>query len=127
MAPPAQPFALRLILDKEKLNGTNYTDWVHNLRIVLRADKREHVLDTPVPYEPADNASAAIKNSYNKTLDDSIEVACVMLGAMEPDLQKQFEDMLAHDMIMGLKDMFQTQARTKRFNVTKDFGECMLA
>ena len=35
--------------------------------------------------------------------------------------------MLAHDMIMGLKDMFQTQARTERFNVTKVFGECKLA
>ena len=88
MAPTTQPFALRSILDKEKLNGTNYTDWVHNLRIVLRADKWEHGLDTLVPDEPVDNASATIKNSYNKALDDSIKVACVMLGAIELDLQK---------------------------------------
>ena len=39
-------FALRSVLEKDKLNGTNYTDWIRNLRIVLRADKKEDVLDT---------------------------------------------------------------------------------
>jgi hypothetical protein len=33
----------------------------------------------------------------------------------------------AHDMIVALKDMFQTQARTERFNVSKAFLECKLA
>jgi hypothetical protein len=32
-----------------------------------------------------------------------------------------------HDMIVALKDMFQTQARTERFNVSKAFLECKLA
>jgi hypothetical protein len=32
---------LRSILEKDKLNGTNYTDWICNLRIVLRAEKRK--------------------------------------------------------------------------------------
>jgi hypothetical protein len=39
-------FTLRSILEKDKLNGTNYTDWICNLRIVLRAEKKEDVLDT---------------------------------------------------------------------------------
>ena len=46
MAPNAVPtssFALRSVLDKEKLNGTNFADWSRNLRIVLRRDKKEHV------------------------------------------------------------------------------------
>jgi hypothetical protein len=38
-------FTLRSILEKDKLNGTNYTDWIHNLRIVLRAEKKKDVLD----------------------------------------------------------------------------------
>jgi hypothetical protein len=33
----------------------------------------------------------------------------------------------AHDMIVALKDMFQTQARTERFNVSKAFVETKLA
>jgi hypothetical protein len=47
---------------------------------------------------------------------------------MEPELQVQFEtNHEAHDMIVALKDMFQTQARTERFNVSKVFLECKLA
>jgi hypothetical protein len=57
------PFSLRSILDKDKLNGTNFSDWVRNLRIVLRSDKKETILDTPIPDEPADNAFAALKNA----------------------------------------------------------------
>ena len=62
MAPSNQPFTLRSILEKDKLNGTNYADWILNLRIVLRAEKNE-ILDTPLPEEPADNAPAAEKNA----------------------------------------------------------------
>ena len=109
MAPnTTSPFALRSILEKDKLNGTNYTDWVRNLRIVLRADKKETVLDIPIPEEPADNATAALKNAYKKACDESLEVSCLMLACMEPDLQKQFDDQEAYDMIVALKDMFQT-------------------
>ena len=49
MAPPAQPnFALKSILEKDKLNGTNFTTWYRNLRIVLKHDKKEHVLEDPL-------------------------------------------------------------------------------
>ena len=43
---------LRSILEKEKLNGTNFVDWNRNLRIVLRQEKKEYVLETPYPDEP---------------------------------------------------------------------------
>ena len=32
----------------------------------------------------------------------------------------------AHDMIVALQDIFQTQAKTERFNVSKAFVECKL-
>ena len=73
MAPnTASPFSLRSILDKDKLNGTNYSDWVRNLRIILRSDKKRTVLDTPIPDEPADNASAALKNAYKRIITCSL-------------------------------------------------------
>ncbi|XP_066382580.1 uncharacterized protein [Miscanthus floridulus] len=128
MAPSNQPFTLRSILEKDKLNGTNYTDWIRNLRIVLRAEKKEEILDTPLPDEPADNAPAAEKNAYKKACDADLEVSCLMLACMEPDLQLQFNNnYAAHDMIVALNDMFQTQARTERFNVSKAFAETKLA
>ncbi|XP_066363721.1 uncharacterized protein [Miscanthus floridulus] len=51
-----------------------------------------------------------------------------MLACMEPDLQLQFDNNhAAHNMIVALNDMFQTQARTERFNVSKVFAETKLA
>jgi hypothetical protein len=56
-------------------------------------------------------------------MDANLEVSCLM----EPELQVQFEtNHEAHNMIMALKGMFQTQARTERFNVSKAFLECKL-
>ena len=69
MAPPAQPnFSLKSILEKDKLNGTIFTTWYRNLRIVLKHDKKEHVLEDPLPEEPADNANATTRNAYRNSL-----------------------------------------------------------
>ena len=43
-----QPFALGFVLESNKLNETNYADWIRNLRIVLRAANKEDVLDNPL-------------------------------------------------------------------------------
>ena len=47
-----QPFALRSVLESNKLNETNYADWIRNLRIVLREANKEDVLDNPSPIWP---------------------------------------------------------------------------
>ena len=55
MAARTNTFSLRFVLEKEKLNGNNYADWIRNLRIVLRAEKKEEILDTPLWEELAEN------------------------------------------------------------------------
>jgi hypothetical protein len=76
----SKEFSLCTILEKDKLNGTNYTDWIRNLRIILKADKKEEVLETPLPEEPDENATLAEKNAYKKTWDVDLEVGCLMLA-----------------------------------------------
>ena len=123
-----QTFALRSVLESNKLNETNYTDWIRNLRIVLRAANKEDVLDNPLLEEPTADAPAAERNVYRRAVDKDHEVSCLMLACIEPELQMQFENNhTAHDMIVELRDMFQTQARTERFNVSKVFVETKLA
>ena len=78
--------SLRSILEKDKLNGTNFLDWYRNLRIVLRQERKEYILDQPIPEEPAANAPRAQKDAYNKHLNDSVDVTCLMLGCMESKL-----------------------------------------
>lgn len=128
MEPPAQvtPFALKSILEKDRLNGTNFTTWYRNLRIFLRHDKKEQVLENPLREEPADNANATARNAYQKLVDESNEISCLMLASMEPDLQQKFENIEAFDMIENLKSMFQMQARTERFNFWRSLMDCKL-
>ena len=92
MAPSSLPqissFALRAILEKDKINGTNFTNWYRNLRIVLKQEKRDHVPDNPLPDEPNENATVAATNAYRRAKDESTDIICRMLAHMEPDLQK---------------------------------------
>ena len=80
------PLNLRSLLEREKLNGTNLLDWFRQLRIVLKLEKKDYVLDGPVPEEPPSNASKAVKDARIKHVNDSIEVVCIILGTMMPDL-----------------------------------------
>ena len=49
----------RSIFEKDKLNGTNFLDWYKNIRIILKQERKESILDQPVPDEPAANAPKA--------------------------------------------------------------------
>ena len=88
--------SLRSILEKDKLNGTNFLDWYRNLKIVLKQERKKYILDQPVPDEPAANAPKAQKDAYSKHLNDSIDVTCLMLGCMDSNLQKQIMKMDAY-------------------------------
>ncbi|KAG8499027.1 hypothetical protein CXB51_005408 [Gossypium anomalum] len=46
---------------------------------------------------------------------------------MNPELQKQHEDMVAYDMIEHLKELYQGQARQERFDISKALFQCKLA
>ena len=82
-----QPFALRSILESNKLNETNNADWIRNLRIVLKAANKEDVLYNPLPEEPSVDAPTAERNAYRRAVDKDCEVSCLMLACMELELQ----------------------------------------
>ncbi|KAL4296190.1 hypothetical protein GQ457_12G014310 [Hibiscus cannabinus] len=89
--------SLRSLLEKEKLNGINFLDWFRNLRIVLKQERKE-----------ADN------DKFKKHMDDMLDVGCLMLATMTPELQKQHEDMVAYEMIQNLEEIYEGQARQER-------------
>ncbi|KAK8690314.1 hypothetical protein V6N13_089008 [Hibiscus sabdariffa] len=59
--------SLRSLLEKEKLNGINFLDWFRNLRIVLKQERKEYVIEEPVPDEPTANAPKLTKTSLRNT------------------------------------------------------------
>ena len=79
---------LRSVLEKDKLNGKNFLDWHRNLRIVLKQERKNYVLEGPIPDQPANDADQAVKDTYAKHTSDSNDVTCLMLATMDADLQK---------------------------------------
>ncbi|KAJ9548524.1 hypothetical protein OSB04_021067 [Centaurea solstitialis] len=118
--------SLRSILEKDKLTGSNFLDWERNLMIVLRHERKWYVLEEPLGEAPPANAPAAARNAHKKHSDDLLDVAGLMLATMSPDLQAGLINTNAYDMIRQLRDMFQTQARTERYDATKAFNECKM-
>ncbi|KAG8485771.1 hypothetical protein CXB51_019116 [Gossypium anomalum] len=127
MAANTNTLSLRSVLEKDKLNGLNFLDWFRNLRIVLKQEQKLYVIEKPLPDEPLANASRADKDAYKKHLDEMVDVGCLMLATMSPELQKQHEDMVAYDMIEHLKELYQGQARQERFDISKALFQCKLA
>ncbi|KAK8685927.1 hypothetical protein V6N13_124958 [Hibiscus sabdariffa] len=54
------------------------------------------------------------KDEFEKLIDDMVDVGCLMLATMNPELQKQHEDMVAYEMIQNLKEIYERQARHER-------------
>ncbi|KAI3735241.1 hypothetical protein L6452_14733 [Arctium lappa] len=118
---------LRSILEKEKLNGTNFIYWYRNLRIVLKAEKKLYVLEQQIPEEPNSSAPRTERDTFKKHDEDALDVSCLMLITMEPELQKQHENMGAFDMIEHLKLLFQEQARHERYETSKELFRCRMS
>ena len=55
MAHATVPLNFNAFLEKAKLkdDGSNYTDWVRNLRIILIAAQKNYVLEAPLGARPA--------------------------------------------------------------------------
>ena len=66
-------------LEKAKLkdDGSNYTDWVHNLRIILIAAQKNYVLEAPLGAKPVADATDNVKNVCQSKADDYSIVQCV--------------------------------------------------
>ena len=127
MASNTNTLSLRSVLEKGKLNGTNFLDWYRNLRIVLKQERKMYVLEGPLPEAPPPNAPKAEKDAYKKHQDDALDVGCLMLATMDSELQKQHEEMGAFDMIEHLKELYQEQARHERYDTSKALFGCKMA
>ena len=110
---------------KLKDDGSNYTDWVRNLRIILIAAQKNYVLEAPLGVPPAP-ATADIVNAWQSRVDDYSIVQCAMLYGLEPGLQRRFERHGAYEMFQELKLIFKANARIERYEVSNKFYNCKM-
>ena len=112
MARAIVPFNFNLFLEKAKLkeDGSNYTDWVHNLRIILIAAQKNYVLEALLGDKPAVGATPDVMNVWQSKADDYSIFQCAMLYGLESGLQRCFERHGAYEMFLELKLIFQANA-----------------
>ena len=72
MARATVPLNFNAFQEKAKLkeDGSNYMDWVHNLRIILIVAQKNYVLDAPLGERPTAGAEADVMNGWQARSDD---------------------------------------------------------
>ena len=75
------PLSFNAFLENAKLkdDGSNYTDWVRNLRIILIAAQKNYVLDAPLGDRPAAGKNIDVMNVWQARSDDYSIVQCAMI------------------------------------------------
>ncbi|GJY33660.1 retrotransposon protein, putative, ty1-copia subclass [Tanacetum coccineum] len=59
--------AFRSMFEREKLFGNNFNDWFHQLKLVLRVEKKMLVIEQPIPPAPAaDFIANELKSMFEK-------------------------------------------------------------
>src|SRR3954463_8810091 len=126
MAPPA--FNFNAFMEKEKLatNGSNFTEWAMNLRILLSAAQKQYVLEAPLGPPPFEDAPDEEKNVYQTRQEDHNLVHCGILYGLEPELRKIFKNGNAFDTMGELKMIFDTHAAVESYNSSEKFFSCMM-
>ena len=66
MARAVVPLNFNAFLEKAKLkdDGSNYTDWVRNFRIILIAAQKNYVLEAPLGAKPVAGAMPDVMNVW---------------------------------------------------------------
>ncbi|GJR13411.1 hypothetical protein Tco_0796063 [Tanacetum coccineum] len=97
----------RAFFEKQRLTGPNFIDWYRNLRIVLSVEDKLPFLEQPKPVMPIPHAGQVLSPDVLAThaawVKASKEIVGLMLMTMEPDIQKNLEQLGAYDMLKELK------------------------
>src|SRR3954468_12631482 len=128
MARAVVPLNFNAFLDKAKFkdDGSNYTDWVRNLRIILIATQKSYVLDAPLGARPAAGATPDVMNVWQSNADDYSIVQCAMLYGLETGLKRRFKRHGAYEMFQELQLIFHQNARIERYEVSNKFYSCKM-
>ena len=78
--------AISTLLDKYLLTGSNFIDWLQNVRIVLRTESLLHILDGPIPSVPSDQALQEECDAFDKYISQQAQVQGILLAFMSFEL-----------------------------------------
>ncbi|GKC28318.1 hypothetical protein Tco_1035612 [Tanacetum coccineum] len=116
----------RGFFEKQKLTGPNFIDWYRQL--VLSIEDKLNYLEQPLPPAPVapagQHVAPEILAAHTAWVKGSKEIAGLMLMTMEPEIQRNLENLHANDMLKELKTLFAQQAEHELLQTTQDFHSC---
>ena len=73
-------------------DGSNFNDWIRNIRMALRYEEKEYVLDKQL--NEIDEAKSTPEHivEYKAHKKDKTKVSCIMVATMIPELHRFYED-----------------------------------
>ncbi|GKE60107.1 hypothetical protein Tco_1510474 [Tanacetum coccineum] len=119
----------RGFFEKQKLTGPNFIDWYKQLRIVLSVEDKLDYLEQPIPPAPvpaqaSQQVTPEALTAHTAWVKGSKEIAGLMLMTMEPNIQRNLENLSAYDMLQELKTLFAQQAEHELLQTVRDFHSC---
>lgn len=115
-------------MKREKLSsdGTHFFDWYCGLRVALRHELKEYILNSTRPEIQHDLNPEDEVTKFEKHMTDELIVYDLIVGTMDSELRKQFGNFPSYTIQDKLKERFREQVRIDRYKVTKNlFGAKM--
>ncbi|KAL0394696.1 UNVERIFIED_CONTAM: Retrovirus-related Pol polyprotein from transposon TNT 1-94 [Sesamum latifolium] len=109
-------------MDTNKFNGTNYNDWLRNLRIILDFENQGYVMDSSLPTALPKGSSPEERVTFKKKLEDNSKVRTIILASMTNEIQNQYDRLDDVPSIMlRMKEVYAIADRYIRYATTKAF------
>ncbi|GJR09184.1 zinc finger, CCHC-type containing protein, partial [Tanacetum coccineum] len=97
-------------------------------RIVLSIEDKLNYLEQPLPPVPVapegQQVAPELIAAHTAWIKGSKEIAGLMLMTMEPEIQRNLENLHAYEMLQELKTLYSQQAEQELLQTTRDFHSC---
>ncbi|GJW90282.1 retrotransposon protein, putative, ty1-copia subclass [Tanacetum coccineum] len=114
--------------EKQKLTRSNFIDWYRQLWIVLSIEDKLNYLEQSLPPAPTplegEQVAHEVLAAHTAWIKGSKEIAGLMLMTMEPEIQRNLENLHAYKMLQGLKTLFAPQDEQELLQTTREFHSC---
>ncbi|CAH1435647.1 unnamed protein product [Lactuca virosa] len=114
---PTGSFSLMNLCGRVIFDGSNFMDWIWNIRMVTRYEDKEYVLDKELKELDETTATPEEVAEYMTHERDATKVACIMMATMTAELQKSYEDYYPFEMHQDLMEMYHQSARQERYEI----------
>ena len=114
---PTGSFSLMNLCGKVIFDGSNFNEWIRNIRMITRYEDKEYVLDRELKVVNEATATPEEFAEFIAHEKDATKVSCIMMATMTPELQKSYEDFYPYEMHLDLMERYQQSARQERYEI----------